>query len=272
MAVEISLLLGKPPKPGTLLAEVAASLRAEGARVEVLLPHEESVDPDALRRQDLVVHRGLHTTMAPLLGALHDRRIPLCSPFPADEALRDRRLWRAHLAEAGLPQPPAEEVGDWPGVLAAAASSAPAAAGTGEIVVKAPTGPGRGSQVLAGTADTLPGHAPFPGPYLVEARLPAEDTDDKLYLAGSAVRGLRKPSTLVHAHVTCGEPFTPGAELVELAREAGRVLDAHLLGVDVLRTPAGPVIVDINAFPGYRGIHDGPELVTAHLREHARSR
>ena len=56
---------------------------------------------------------------------------------------------------------------------------------------------------------------------------------------------------------------------MELAFEVGRVLDAHLLGVDVLRTPDGPVVVDVNAFPGFRGIADAPQLVTGHLREHA---
>jgi ribosomal protein S6--L-glutamate ligase len=143
--------------------------------------------------------------------------------------------------------------------------------GRGEIVVKALSGPGRGSQVLAGTAGTLPARAPFPGPYLVEARLPADDTDRKLYLAGGAVRGLLKPSTLTHPHVTSGTPFTPEAELVDLALEVGRVLDAPLLGVDLLRTPDGPVIVDVDGFPGFHGIDDAPALVTAHLREHARA-
>ena len=271
MTTRFGLLLGKPPKPGTLLAEVVASLTADGDEVEVLLPHEQEVDPDALHGLDLVVHRGLHTTLAPLLGALHDRGIPLCTPFAADEALRDRRLWRARLAAAGLPQPPAVEAGDWQGVITAASSAGSAGSGTGEVVVKALSGPGRGTQVLASTAAALPAQAPFPGPYLVETRLPADDTDAKLYVAGDAVRGLLKPSTLTHAHVTSGTPFTPDAEVVALAQEVGRALDAHLFGVDVLRTPEGPAVVDVNAFPGFRGIDDAAALVTAHLREHARA-
>lgn len=261
MAAHLSLLLGKPPKPGSLLAEVAENLAAHGDRVEVLLPHEQSVDPEVLSDRDLVVHRGLHTTLTPLLGAIHERGIPLCTPFAADEALRDRRAWRGHLLAAGLPLPPAEEQDDWRAVLESGRDR--------EVVVKALSGPGRGSQVLAGTLGTLPAEAPFPGPYLIEPRLLAEDIDHKLYLAGDAVRGLLKPSTLTHAHVTTGEPFAPDAELVELALEVGRVLDAHLCGVDVLRTPEGPVIIDVNAFPGFRGVAEAPDLVAAHLREHA---
>lgn len=263
MAICVSLLLGKPPTPGSLLAEVIENLTDRGDRVEVLLPHEQSVDPEALSDRDLVVHRGLHTTLTPLLGTIHERGIPLCTPFAADEALRDRRSWRRQLLAAGLPLPPAEEPDDWRAVLESGRDR--------EIVVKALSGPGRGSQVLAGTAGTLPADAPFPGPYLIEPRLVAENIDRKLYLAGDTVRGLLKPSTLTHAHVPTGEVFAPEDELVELALEVGRVLDGHLCGVDVLRTPEGPVIIDVNAFPGFRGVAEAPELVAAHLREHARS-
>lgn len=262
MAPRLSLLLGKPPKPGTLLAEVITEMTAAGWVATVLLPHEQTLDPDSLLEQDLVVHRGLHTSLTPLLGAIHRRGIPLCTPFAADELLRDRRGWRARLVAAGIPVPSAVECAEWPSVLEAGRD--------GEIVVKALSGPGRGSQVLAGTASTLPADAPFPGPYLVEPRLPADETDRKLYIAGTAVRGLLKPSTLTHAHVTSGTPFTPGEELTELALESGRVLGAHLFGTDVLRTPDGPVVIDVNAFPGFRGIGDAPALVAAHLREHAR--
>lgn len=264
MTLRLSLLLGKPPKPGTLLAEVADYLTAGGADVTVRLPHQQTIDPESLRDQDLVVHRGLSEASAPLLTALAERGIPLCTPAGADRLLRDRRQWHAHLVAAGLPLPPAAEHTEWDAVLAAAQGE--------EIVVKTLSGPGRGAQVLAGTADTLPQEPPFPGPFLVEPRVPAEDTDLKLYVAGDQVRGLLKPSTLTHAHVTSGEPVTPQTEAADLAREVGRVLGTHLYGVDLLRTPDGPVVVDVNAFPGFRGIADAPALVAAHLREHAGQR
>lgn len=282
MSPRISLLLGKPPRPETVLAEVADELRAGGAEIEVQLPHEHDLDPSSLREHDLVVHRGLHTTLTPLLAALDEQGTPLCPPFAADELLRDRRAWRSRLTAAGISLPPAREAGAWTEVRAAASEGVGTTegggegtgegAGTGEIVVKALAGPGRGSQVLAGTAATLPREAPFVGPYLLEPRLPAEDLDRKLYVAGRSVRAQLKPSTLTHSHVTSGEPFTSGPELVDLGLAAAAALGAHLCGVDVLETPGGPVVVDVNAFPGFRGIADAPALVAAHLREHAGSR
>lgn len=160
MAPRLTLLLGKPPKPGTLLAEDS----------------------------DYLTARGLHTSVAPLLAAIHDQRTPLCNPWPADQLLRDRRSWHAALEQAGVPVPPSVNVADWPGVRELA--------GTEQVVAKALAGPGRGATVVTGTAASLPGEAPFPGPYLVEPRLAADGTDRKLYVAGSQVRGLLKPSTL----------------------------------------------------------------------------
>lgn len=261
MALSFTLLLGKPPRPGTLLAETAEDLAAHGAEVTVRLPHEQTLDAEDLVGQSLVVHRGLRTSVSPLLTAAEELGIELCNPRSADGLLRDRRSWHAALDRAGIPVPPSVTVNLWHEVLDQA--------GTEHVVAKALAGPGRGVGVVTGNRETLPGRAPFPGPYLVEPRLPAEDTDHKLYVAGEAVRGLLKPSTLERPHTTAGEPFTPDAALMELALETGRVLGAHLLGVDVLDTSSGPVVVDVNGFPGFRGVPGAPSMVAGHLREHA---
>src|SRR5690606_18412130 len=90
MPPRVTLLLGKPPKPGTLLADVAAGLTAHGCAVTVRLPHEERVDPAELDAADLLVHRGLRSEVAPLLAGVHHRGVDLCNPWPGDRLLRDR--------------------------------------------------------------------------------------------------------------------------------------------------------------------------------------
>lgn len=42
-------------------------------------------------------------------------------------------------------------------------------------------------------------------------------------------------------------------------------LGLDLLGVDMLVSESGPVVVDVSDFPGYRGVNDEPELVAEHL-------
>ncbi len=73
------------------------------------------------------------------------------------------------------------------------------------------------------------------------------------------------PSPLHHCHVTTGIPFAPDAELTTLAQRVGEVVGLELYGVDVLLGEAGPVVVDVNPFPGFRGVADAPRLIAEHL-------
>src|SRR5579864_4734690 len=43
-------------------------------------------------------------------------------------------------------------------------------------------------------------------------------------------------------------------EWADITREIGRVFDLRLYGVDLLVTNTGPMIVDVNSFPGFRGV------------------
>ncbi len=44
------------------------------------------------------------------------------------------------------------------------------------------------------------------------------------------------------------------ADWARIVREIGRVFDLRLYGVDLLMTAQGPMIVDVNSFPGFRGV------------------
>ena len=102
MAISLTLLLGEPPRPGTLLAEVSEELAAHGAEVTVRLPREQPLDAEELVGQSLVVHRGLGPSGSRLLTAAGELGIELCNPHSSDSLLRDRRSWHAALDRAGM--------------------------------------------------------------------------------------------------------------------------------------------------------------------------
>lgn len=171
--------------------------------------------------------------------------------------LRDRAATHRALLAAGLPAPAGVVCRTWAEVLDRA--------GGRRVVVKAVTSAGRGHGVLP---DPLPLEPPMPGPYLVEDLVEHDGTDHKLYVAGGWVSGLLKPSTLTQEHTTEGTPFEVDEALATLARRATAGLDLHLAGVDVVLGPDGPVVVDVNAFPGYRGVAGAAGAVAEHLLEH----
>lgn len=82
--------------------------------------------------------------------------------------------------------------------------------------------------------------------------------DRKLYVTDWDVFCLHARSPLLGGATERVAAAMP-AGLAHLARAAGRVFGLRVYGVDVVITPDGPLVVDVNPFPGFR---DVPE---AHL-------
>lgn len=260
MTQDVLLLLGKPPRPGTVVLEVVEGLRAAGAVVHVHLPHEERTRSRPAEVA-LVVHRGLSRSAQAEVATWQARGVRVCNPWGGTVLARDRSGTAEALAAAGVRTPVTTRATSWSDVL----DLADRRRSTGGVVVKGPGSRGRGAAVLV---DPLPDGAPGDGPWTVEERVPSDGTDHKLYVAGSWVGGLRKPSPLAGGHTTTGTLLDVTPPLRDVALTAARAVDLHLLGVDVVHGPWGPVVVDVNAFPGYRSVQGAGEAVTAHLLEH----
>jgi len=51
------------------------------------------------------------------------------------------------------------------------------------------------------------------------------------------------------------EPFEASSELIQLARQAAKVVQAKIAGVDILIAPDGtPTVLEVNAVPGWKGL------------------
>ena len=51
------------------------------------------------------------------------------------------------------------------------------------------------------------------------------------------------------------EPFETSSELIQLARQAAKVVQAKIAGVDILIAPDGtPTVLEVNAVPGWKGL------------------
>jgi len=57
-----------------------------------------------------------------------------------------------------------------------------------------------------------------------------------------------------------------------IAREIGRVFNLRLYGIDLLITEKGPIIVDVNSFPGFRGVPGADSALVALVERIGRER
>ncbi len=97
-----------------------------------------------------------------------------------------------------------------------------------------------------------------------------EGYDVKLYCIGSEVFAVSRASPL-HPGFTLPEAqieVTP--ELARIARQVRSVFRLDIFGVDVVRASHGWVAVDINDFPGFRGVPGAVARISRHISRLAR--
>ncbi|MFA7009401.1 MAG: ATP-grasp domain-containing protein, partial [Elusimicrobiales bacterium] len=106
------------------------------------------------------------------------------------------------------------------------------------------------------------------GPMLIQEFLEGTGEDLRLYVAGDRVFAIRKPFSSVSYSIpgrSC--PVTPAER--DLALRCGRAFGLGLYGLDLIETPKGPFVVDVNCFPGYKGAPNAAEAVSDYIEKYA---
>ena len=124
-----------------------------------------------------------------------------------------------------------------------------------------------------GIADTL--HW-FKQLVFIEEYVPNPGEDIRLFVVGDEVVASMKRvagkgdfRSNIHAGGR-GERYVPTEEEKEIALRASEAIGAEIAGIDILKGPEGPVIIETNIFPGVRGImgatkKDIPKLIAEFL-------
>jgi ribosomal protein S6--L-glutamate ligase len=258
--------LGRAPGTGSVLPRVLALLQRRGHAVEVVVVDgvPTARDLGRMARADLLVPRGLGADALDALAALERDGVRACNPVAATAGVRDKLAARAQLVAAAVPVPDAAVCSTWEAVRRRAAAS-PCG-----VVVKDPAGSrGRGVRVLD-PGRAAPAAPDGNGPWLVEDRVAGDGLDRKLYVVGEHVDGVLRcwpPRDLADKR---GRSLTPDPLLRDTALAAARATGLALAGVDVVVGPDGPVVVDVNAFPGYKGVPGAAARIAALLDAAAR--
>ena len=99
-------------------------------------------------------------------------------------------------------------------------------------------------------------------PVVAQEFLPGDGWDIKLWVTGDRVFGARRRTPLEPGASRETHPVDElPAEWVRILERIGSVFDLALFGVDLLVTERGPMIIDVNAFPGFRGVPGASEAL-----------
>ena len=94
-------------------------------------------------------------------------------------------------------------------------------------------------------------------PVVLQEFVPGNGWDVKVWVIDGELFAVRRRSSLEPDADGPDVPMSTealGSEWTSMTLEIGRVFDLRLYGVDWLVTEHGPVVVDVNSFPGFRGV------------------
>jgi ribosomal protein S6--L-glutamate ligase len=253
-----------PPVPSPVLVEAFDILKRRGFEIESVIPEEMVVRPDRLSVEyDLYVLKS-HTELAlSLAGVLAAQGARLLNPYESCLATQDKIVASRRLRAAGVPTPRAWVTGDL-SLLEPIVVERP-------LVVKPYRGHRGADVTLVRSAADLAALAHVTVPMLVQEHVDGDGEDLKLYVVGRQVFAVRKPFSPV-SFTRPGRPCEVGSELREIARSCGRALGLGLYGLDLIEGPDGPVVVDVNTFPGYKGVPDVAPLIADYIEDYVLGR
>jgi len=105
-------------------------------------------------------------------------------------------------------------------------------------------------------------------PLLIQEYLQGTGEDLRMYIAGNQVFAVRKRFSSA-SFAEPGQPCAVSSELRDIALRCGRAFGLGLYGMDLIETPDGPKVVDVNYFPGYKGVPDAAVAVADYIERFA---
>lgn len=236
--------LGDPKSP--VMNAAALGLEQRGYTVSsVLFSDLRTNIASAAVEADLYISKASSELQISLAGILHDRGARLLNTWQSSSYVRDKARVTAALAAAGIPVPES--------LIASDIEGAAEALGGLPVIVKPVRGTsGNGIEIIRSKSDAerLPR-----GPHFVQRFDRLNGDDLKAYVIGEQVSIVRRPFPAQTMSDKLGT-IVKDRDLEAIAMKAGRMFGLEIFGVDIIETSRGPVVVDVNACPGFVGAED----------------
>ena len=250
-----------PPMPSPVLTTTYEILRGRGYTIT------EDIAEELLRRPDeLVPNADLyllksHTELArAVAGILHVQGAHMLNPYEACSAVQSKIITSRLLHHANIPVPKSWITGD----LALAAG----VLDEHPIIVKPHMGH-RGTGVhYCKTVKDLAQIPTTETPMIVQEWIDGPGEDLKVYVAGDEVHGVRKRFSKTSFAVP-GKAGPTSDNVREIALKVGKVCGLGLYGLDIIESERGPFVVDVNYFPGYKGVPDAAGMIADYIDAYA---
>jgi ribosomal protein S6--L-glutamate ligase len=281
--MRICFLMEPPRSKTSVTHEVVDGLKRGAAEVEIVTERTGLVDLENFKFDyDLYLFKSHSPLAESLAAAAHYRDGKLLNEYPATMKVRDKVLTCTMLLQAGIPTP-RTFVTDSIETLRPVVREMP-------IVVKPYRGRrGQGIEICmdeaqfdalierrggdAGAAEDDGGGED--GSALGERLIFAQEYEEhepydyKAYAVGDYVHAIKRIFPATTKEEKEGTPVGDDPELADLVRRCGKLFGLELYGVDLVKTPKGFSVIEVNCFPGYKGVPQGGERISQFILDHA---
>ena len=248
--------------PDSVMPLTVRRLGELGCSVQVLVPEKA---PVVLRRfaldADLYLWKSHERLCDSLAAEIHARGLPIVNDYFGTLRVRDKIVTSMRLMDAGLPTPEAYYAGS--------AEQLRAVVKDYPVVVK-PNSGRRGQQIsVVRSAEELERLDLSYGDIFAQQFVKGGGLDLKAYIIGDEVFGVARPFSVTNAEEKRGEPQAISPDVRDLCLRCGELFDLELYGVDLIETKDSPYVIEVNCFPGYKGVPEADRLLAEYIFERA---
>lgn len=273
----------EPPRsPSSVTFQVIEGLKGDGADVEIVTERTGLVDLENFKFDyDMYLFKSHSPLAESLAAAAHYRGATLLNEYPATMKVRDKVLTCTMLLQAGIPTP-RTFITDNIETLRPIVRSMP-------IIVKPYRGRrGQGIEICLTEADfdrliekrqgdtsADDDDGGEDGTALGERLVFAQEYEEhepydyKAYAIGEYVHAIKRIFPATTREEKDGKPVGNDPELEDLVRQCGKLFGLELYGVDLVKTPRGYSVIEVNCFPGFKGVPEGGDRISKFILERA---
>lgn len=257
MKVCFLLERGSPPRTNPILVETFALLESRGVKVTVLYPEEELLRLDTLTVEaDLYLLKSDTELSLSLANALEGMGARIINNCKACVQIKNKVLAAATLMRVGIPTP-RSLAASHPAQLSEMFMATP-------LILKPYRGYHGVGITIAGTPSDIPPPETYPDMVFAQDYLSAARRDLKVFAIGEEIFGVRKAFS-ANSFLQAGEPSPLSPEVKEIVRRCGQAFGLELYGIDFAESEDNTYVVDINYFPGYRGVPDVAQHLSGYI-------
>jgi ribosomal protein S6--L-glutamate ligase len=253
-----------PPVPSPVLLEAYEILSGRGYTVT-----EEIAEEVIQRSDELSVEHDLyllksHTELSlALAGILYTQGANLLNPYQSCSLIQSKIITSRLLHKAGIPAPDCWVTGDF--------SLAKSLLEKHPLIIKPHMGHRGAGLYLCQAPEDIEKIPPPQTPMIIQEAISGSGEDLKIYVVGDQVFGVKKTFsetsfTVAGRHVQITE------EVRHISLKVGEVCGLGLYGLDIIESDRGPFVVDVNYFPGYKGVPKAGPMIADYIDDYAKGK